>query len=257
MKITFAGVGSAFTTTDYYQSNMLITAASGKTLLLDCGTDIRFSLGELNIDSGNFGQYIDAIYISHIHADHVGGLEWVAFNTYFNPNTPTPMLFMNATTIDDLWNHSLRGGLKCIEGKVMHLSDYFRCVPVHEQFSWESIHFTLWKMPHVLADTENHYSYGLMITEDGSSKKTFISTDTLFQPEILARINKDTDMIFHDAETSPFSTGIHAHYHDLVTLPSEIKKKMWLYHYQPNPTHDPVKDGFMGFVTKGQEFDLA
>jgi len=34
MKIKFIGVGSAFTTQDYYQSNMLITARSGKDLLV-------------------------------------------------------------------------------------------------------------------------------------------------------------------------------------------------------------------------------
>ncbi len=258
MNIKFIGVGSAFTTIDYYQSNMLITAKSGKKLLLDSGTDIRFSLGESDIDAGNIGQHIDAIYISHIHADHVGGLEWIAFNTYFNPNAPTPKLFMNDETIDKLWNQSLRGGLKCIEGKNMHLSDYFECHPVkNNDFIWETIHFTLWRMPHVVASPEDNYSYGLMMTENGSSKKTFISTDTLFQPEVLTRISNDADLIFHDAETSPFRTGVHAHYDDLVTLPREIKQKMWLYHYQPNPDRDPVKDGFRGFVIKGQEFDIS
>jgi len=33
MKIKFIGAGSAFTSPDYYQSNMLITSKSGKRLL--------------------------------------------------------------------------------------------------------------------------------------------------------------------------------------------------------------------------------
>ena len=47
MKLVFLGSGSAFTVGhDNYQSNMLMVSKSGKCLLLDCGTDIRFSLNE-------------------------------------------------------------------------------------------------------------------------------------------------------------------------------------------------------------------
>jgi hypothetical protein len=41
----------------------------------------------------------------------------------------------------------------------------------------------------------------------------------------------------------------------LKTLEPEIRAKMWLYHYADKiPTFK--EDGFMGFVEKGQEFDL-
>jgi len=53
MKIKFIGVGSAFTTPDYYQPNILITARTGKKLLLDCGSDARFALAECNINGYN------------------------------------------------------------------------------------------------------------------------------------------------------------------------------------------------------------
>ncbi len=259
MKIKFLGVGSAFTTADYYQSNLLITAQSGKKLLLDCGSDIRFSLNEAGINAANFGREIEAVYISHLHSDHIGGLEWVAINTYFVPNSPPPKLFMNTATMEELWNHSLQGGLKCIKGKVMHLDDYFECFPIsaENRFTWEAIDFTLWRMPHVMADSRNHYSYGLLMSETGGSPNVFISTDTQFQPEFLTHIHTEVGLIFHDVETTAFRTTVHAHYDELCTLPPEIKKKMWLYHYQPKPDRDPVKDGFNGFVVKGQEFDLC
>jgi hypothetical protein len=55
---------------------------------------------------------------------------------------------------------------------------------------------------------------------------------------------------------------VHAHYDDLKTLPDEIRKKIWLMHYQPvMPIIDLQKrardDGFAGFVEKGQIFDLG
>lgn len=57
-------------------------------------------------------------------------------------------------------------------------------------------------------------------------------------------------------ETVCAPTGVHAHFDDLMTLPLSLKRKMWLSHYQPNPSQEPEKKGFMGFVVKGQEFDL-
>ena len=58
MKIKFIGVGGAFTTKDYWQSNAVVTAASGKHLLLDCGGYARFSLQEQGLSSND----IDAVY---------------------------------------------------------------------------------------------------------------------------------------------------------------------------------------------------
>ncbi len=41
------------------------------------------------------------------------------------------------------------------------------------------------------------------------------------------------------------------------TLPDTIKQKMWLCHYQPNPKQDSLKDNFLGFVSKGQIFEIS
>jgi hypothetical protein len=66
------------------------------------------------------------------------------------------------------------------------------------------------------------------------------------------------DLIFHDCETSKFPTPVHAHYNDLVKLPSQIKNKMWLYGYQPGPLpEDVIQQGFLGFVKRGQTFELS
>lgn len=64
MTLTMAGVGSAFTTQDYYQTNAVITSLAGHRLLIDCGTDARFSLGELGATNGNLSEWLQAIYRS-------------------------------------------------------------------------------------------------------------------------------------------------------------------------------------------------
>jgi ribonuclease BN (tRNA processing enzyme) len=115
-KITFLGSGSAFyigsQPGENWQSNVLIEAPSGRRLLLDCGTDIRFSL----LEQGLGAKDIDDVFISHLHGDHVGGLEWLAFSTKFSASKRKPGIWANQMVMKDLRSHSLRGGLGSLEG---------------------------------------------------------------------------------------------------------------------------------------------
>lgn len=253
-KIQFIGVGSAFTTREYYQSNALVIAGSGKKLLIDCGTHAQFALEELGINNGNLGREIDGVYISHLHADHIGSLEWLALVTYFNPGFQRPKLFGIQSLMSDLWNKSLRGGLETLEGKIANLTDYFECHPVriNNSFVWENIKFTPVQTVHVVSGMQIQHSYGLMIQEVGSVKRVFLTTDTQFAPYQMRKFYDQADLILHDCETAPFKSGVHAHYDDLNGLPAPVKAKMWLYHYQPKPQQDAEKDGFLGFLRKAQ-----
>jgi len=255
MNIRFIGVGTQSSGQDQYHSNMVITSHSGKRMLVDCGGDVRFSLAE----SGMGPKDLDAVYISHLHSDHVGGMEWLAFSTYFDKECRRLMLFGEERLLDRLWDSSLKGGLECIRTKRMGLADYFECHALAEEvpFCWEGIRFEMVKMLHVAGDQCNHFSYGILIgtgTARGSS--IFISTDALFQPELLDRISQNTDVIFHDCETVPYKTHVHAHYDQLCTLPATIREKIWLYHYQTGSGYTPSEDGFHGFVVKGQQFSF-
>ncbi len=50
-------------------------------LLLDAGADVRHALKGVGLTSAD----IDGIYISHPHSDHIGGMEFLALTTLFNP----------------------------------------------------------------------------------------------------------------------------------------------------------------------------
>ncbi|MBF0455118.1 MAG: MBL fold metallo-hydrolase [Magnetococcales bacterium] len=257
--VTFLGVGSAFTTAQYYQSNLLITAKSGKRMLIDCGSDARFSLAEWGLLNGIKTPQIDAVYASHLHADHIGGLEWLAFSTYFNSEIPQPKLFIVGEILDMLWSESLQGGLGFISDKVMSLSDYFNVHPLQTEtpFEWEGIQFTPYKLLHVENSRRNVYSYGLLIRSVDAGSTLFFSSDAVFNTDLLnliTTLEPQVDLFFQDTETLPFRTNVHAHYEDLVTLPDAIKKKMWLYHYSPDPPVRPDQDGFLGLIKKGQTF---
>jgi hypothetical protein len=99
------------------------------------------------------------------------------------------------------------------------------------------------------------HSYGLLIESD--HRRTFLTTDTKYTPDHLSAFYGKADLIFHDCETASEKSEVHAHYQDLVRLPSAVRSKTWLYHYQPGPLPDAVADGFLGFVRRGQSFEVA
>jgi ribonuclease BN (tRNA processing enzyme) len=255
MKVQFLGVGDQFSLHDQYHSNMVITAGSGAKILVDCGGDVKYSLMESKINPTD----IDAVYISHLHADHIGGLEWLALSTYFGIENKRLKLFCEEKLQSKLWNNSLRGGLECIGNKCMELSDYFDCHPLAEggSFDWQGIQFELVKMPHIMGGSCNMYSYGLLAGTADKKNSLFISTDTLFQHGLIESIAERASLIFHDCETSAVKSTVHAHYEQLRTLPASVKNKMWLYHYQPDSKYRPHQDDFLGFVLKGQEFTFT
>jgi ribonuclease BN (tRNA processing enzyme) len=261
--IQFLGVGAAFTlpvTGDMndcdWQSNLIVTAESGKKLLLDCGSDIRFSLMQAGIGLAE----IDAVYVSHAHADHVGGMEWQSFSTYFNPTLPTPALYCSATLAGPLWNQSLKGGLESIEGAKVDLTAYYnlRKIPRNGHFDWEGIRFELVQVVHIMAERSIKNSYGLMMYQPGG-QKVFWTSDTQFCPNQIKVFYDQADLILHDCETTLFKSGVHAHYDDLVSLQPNHKEKMVLYHYQPGAPNqrDATADGFKGFALKHDLFEVA
>ena len=253
MKLIFLGSGSAFTVGgDNYQSNMLFESKSGRKLLIDCGSDIRFSLNAAGFSHLD----ITDIYISHLHADHAGGLEYIGFTTKFDPRCNKPNLYASKDLAHDLWYRTLSGGMRSIEGELTSIDTFFDIhkIPKSGSFTWEGVEFRLLRVIHV----DNGYfmmpSYGLYFEVEGV--KVLLSTDTQFE-ENLFDFYEQADIIFHDCETSMFASGIHAHYDELMTLPAEIRGKMWLYHYEPGTLPNAKKDGFRGFIKRGQTFELV
>jgi ribonuclease BN (tRNA processing enzyme) len=255
MNIIALGTGSAFTMKNY-QTNFLIQE-NGKNLIVDCGSDIRFSLRDVGLSYLD----IDSVYLSHAHQDHIGGLEYLAFTTYFDPRCKKPNLYCERNLIHSIWNYSLKGGLEGLEGVDATIDTYFNATPVEKNssFTWEGIKFDIVQSIHVSAKYCVVDSFGLMFTYNG--KRIYISTDVQFAPETsMKAYYKEADLIIHDCETAPYQSGVHAHYNMLKTLPDNIKSKMILCHYQDNVidafdewNNKAKSDGFIAFAEKGKD----
>jgi ribonuclease BN (tRNA processing enzyme) len=253
IKLIFLGSGSAFTVgSDNFQSNVLLIDEKDNKLLLDCGSDIRFSLGKLGFS------YLDItdIYISHLHSDHAGGLEYMGLSRKFDPRCSTTKLYLSREIATDLWQKTLAGGMEHIEGVTSEMADFFDVysVAANSYFTWNDIRFYLLKTNHVDSGSCLMSSHGLFFNLKG--KQIFFSGDTKLRFESLRKYYEEADIIFHDCETAGNPTPVHAHYQQLINLPEKIKNKIWLYGYQPQELPDAKKDGFRGFIKRGQSFEF-
>jgi len=274
VKIKFLGSGSAFVLgKENYQSNIIISDDEDNKLLYDCGTTIADALDFQDLKP----QDIESIYISHLHSDHAGGIEYMAFKTYFEVfefgktefGSMKPNLLAHKSILENGWDNTWKGGLRGIQGQTNSLETYFNTsyMEHNDDFYFHNISVKPIQTVHVVDDRMINPSYGLMVQRinrkvDGydRGKKVFISGDSQFSPNQMLTYFNQADEIFHDCEFANYPNSVHAQFHQLCGLPSLIKEKMYLYHYMLKGKSfeeleaTVLKAGFKGLVKRGQEF---
>jgi ribonuclease BN (tRNA processing enzyme) len=81
--VTFAGSGDAFGSGGRYQACIHLRGSGADPVLLDCGTTSLPALKRLGLDPGE----IAAVFVSHLHGDHFGGLPFLILDGQFSGRT--------------------------------------------------------------------------------------------------------------------------------------------------------------------------
>lgn len=272
LRIVFLGVGSAFAKRRR-QSNILVIQGDHH-VLIDCGTQGPLALNDIGLTVQDVNCYLP----THSHADHIGGFEEVMLMNRYGDNPGRPKLIVLRDYQDLLWSKSLSGGAEyceSINGQSLQITDFFdilRPDPINAynrkcwMIQYGPIELILMRTRHFPDSARNvdesQWCSGVFI-----NKRVWISGDTMFDQEFPERFSPEAEIMFHDCQL--FQGGVHASYQELMTLPMEIRNKMFLYHFGDNwdqPatwvrnvdkfTGNPLEDGFLGWTRQQVAYDF-
>jgi hydroxyacylglutathione hydrolase len=245
LQLQMVGTGAAFAKS-YYNNNALISC-NGYTFMIDCGITAPWSLHRMDMPLSA----IQGILVTHLHADHIGGLEEYALRMKYVYNL-RPALYIESGLIHTLWEHSLKAGLvNTLDGEIT-LDNYFDVVPLQAGVRKEiqpGLSVEIIRTKHY----PNMPSYSIILNDS-----LFYSGDVTFDPELLLDIayKRECAYILHDCQLE--GEGIvHTTLAELLTLPEDIQRKILLMHYGDSMPAFVGKTGLMTFIEQHKPYQFA
>ena len=210
----FLGTGAAHAV-ELGSSSAVIERNGDPLLLIDCGPDT------LDRYTAAYGDWPQAMYITHTHMDHVGGMERLFTRLWFDAQRRgNTRVFIHAALVPWLQMRVADYPGALAEGGV-NFWEAFRLVPCTRGFWLDGVWFDIFGTRHHRPGT----SYGLSLR--GS---VVFTGDTRPIPEMLAVYAAHGERIAHDCglHGNPSHTGV-----DDVEreYDAQLRSRLVLYHY--------------------------
>jgi ribonuclease BN (tRNA processing enzyme) len=222
--LRFLGVGSS-QAVELGSASAVIERDGAPLLMIDCGQEA------LTAYLAHYGAAPAALFITHVHMDHVGGLERLFYRLYFDPALRgRTRLYLPAAIVPHLQSRIADYPGVLAEGGA-NWWDAFQAVPVSGGFWHDGHHFDVFPVRHHLPDT----AFGLRLP--GSLVWT---GDTRPIPEMLARHADAGELVAHDCALvgNPSHSGIA----DLEReYPDALLARCVLYHYGSHADGDALR----------------
>lgn len=221
--VVFLGVGDTFSERLFPTS--LLLRQGDFQLATDCPDGYRRVLAEARAKSGLDLDLVDIddVLLTHVHGDHMNGLEGVAFFKRFAQGKKV-RLHASPEVHDVVWPQRLVGSMGV-------LFDGARPVAYGYEDYFEP-HVLPWGAPTRVGPftvttrrTRHHVPTSALLIE-GDGGVLGYSADAAFEPELIAFLDR-ADVIIHETNHGPSHTDASA----LSSLPERVKDKLHLVHY--------------------------
>ncbi|MEP7126446.1 MAG: MBL fold metallo-hydrolase [Byssovorax sp.] len=245
LSVRVVGVGDAFTAL-HYNACLLIESPSTR-LLIDAPPALARALRECAKEpSERVGlDDIDHVLITHLHGDHVGGLEQLLFYRRFVTGKKAAV-YAVPEVLRGLWDTRLRGGMETLldapggVARTLSLEDYAQVIPLGHGAT------TIGDLTVEHRPTIHHIPTSAVRVKHGAASVGY-SADTAFDPTLVAWLER-ADLFFHET-----NLGIHTPLASLVALPEATRARMRLIHY---PDFHDVASSPIACATEGERIRL-
>jgi ribonuclease BN (tRNA processing enzyme) len=224
------GVGDAFTA--LYTNASLILEGDGTRLLVDAPPALNRALRSLPGEPLSLDE-IDHVLITHLHGDHVGGLEQLLFWRRFVTGRLCTIHAI-PEVLGELWETRLKGAMARLlepSGKLheLTLEDYAHLAPLVPGTNRIGSFDLEWRR------TIHHIPTSAIRVRSGT-KTLGYSADTSFDRGLIEWLSS-SDIVFHET-----NYGIHTPLESLVALPDALRSRMRLIHYPDDldPERSPI-----------------
>jgi ribonuclease BN (tRNA processing enzyme) len=275
MTLRFLGAGGAFSR-HYGTTCSMVTLTSGELWLIDCGRQAPDQLWAAGLD----WHRITGQIITHVHGDHIFGLEDFAFMRYYDSRRevpgvlfggPRPKLVAHGAVIDEIWE-SMAASLRYIKDGTGNprsgtLAHYFEVVEAREfepaqanpwrhseRFSTGALELIVRESEHVPGKPSCSLEFGV-----GEGKIAWWSGDCTVDTEFLTAIEPRTSIYFHDCTFTEYPGQVHGAFSRLETLPEPVRRKMILMHHEDDIEAHRERVEALGFrvALPGHVYDLV
>jgi ribonuclease BN (tRNA processing enzyme) len=224
-ELTIVPIGVGDTFSERHVTAALVLEQDGFRLAIDCPDRYR---GALRAASGIAGRELslfglDDVLVTHVHGDHMNGLEGVAFWKRFVERRKLNLI-ASPEVRAAIWDQRLRAPMETLwDGAQLErlgFDDYFTHTPLP------------WDAPVVVGPftirayrTKHHVPTSALLVEGGGRRLGY-SSDTAFDPGLFDFF-RDAELVIHETNLGPAHTA----YADLLALPAEVKRRTRLIHY--------------------------
>lgn len=213
-RLRFLGVGDS-ESMNYWNTNLLLETEGGR-LLIDCGYTIKYALRDVGLTLAD----IDAILITHVHADHVFGLERFGYEMRYSYRRRIPLM-LEPNIMHTLWDQTLKGCMGNSSDGDNRLEDFFNVYLINgHTFDFEGCRLRTFRTKH----TPGMDTYGLVFDDD-----VIFTADS--KPLNWLASDRSDRLILHDCSLQEHNP-VHATLRELIrAYPRQVRNRLLAIHY--------------------------